>query len=254
MKKWQKLVLVAAVCLLACLLFRVRRTFARGLDKYLKDQPLTVGSVRLVPVTLRDGMESQKTPSWPLRNPNKVFEEPSFVNNEKRANKVGIDLRKALDQLSVSGYKDGNFYFLFYNFLTAGGCQNEYVIQRVRLDKEYFDYFGNLKNRQVQYLVEALALNFRKETKRADEHRREYRLGKFSKRKITIDFEVGCGEIPKKLTGKAWPNPKNPLYYRVQGYSDEPKLYDKVNYKFSSTYRIEIEMDQDGQYSLDLPY
>ncbi len=250
----QRFLLAFLGCALVYFFFQNNLTFARGLDKYLKGQRLAVGSVKFIPVTLRDGMESHKSPAWPLRNPSKVFQEPTFLKNEKRAFKVGIDLREELDQYSVAGYKNNLFFFLFYNFVTVVGCPNEYAIQKVKVTKLYYDFSGDPYKRQVQFLVEALALNYKKETRRADEHRREYLLGKFAKRKIIIDLEVGCGEIQKVVTGKAWPNPKNKLYYRIQNFSDQPELYNKVNFRFSSKYRITMEFDQDGKYSLDLPY
>ena len=254
MPRKQIFLLILIGCLAVYCFMQADFVFAGGLDKYLKGQRLAVGSVKFIPVTLRDGMESQKSPSWPLRNPSKVFGEPPFLKNEKRARKVGIDLREELDEYSVTGYKDYSSFFLFYNFVTAVGCPNDYVIQRTRLDKLYYDSAGNPYKRQEQFLVEALALNYKKETKRADEHHKGYSLGKFSKRKIIIDLEIGCGEIPKVVEGKAWPNPKNRLYYKIQSYSDEPELYDKVNFDFSSKYRITMEFDRDGKYSLDLPY
>ena len=97
-------------------------------------------------------------------------------------------------------------------------------------------------------------MHYKKETKRADEQRKEYALGKFVKRKITIDLEIGCGEIRRVAEGKAWPYPDNPLYHRIQDYSDEPGLYNKINFDFSSQYRITMEFDRDGKYSLDLPH
>lgn len=250
----QRFLLAFLGCLLVYFFLQTNFTFAGGLEKYLKGQRLAVGSVKFVPVTLRDGMESQKSPAWPLRNPSKIFQEPTFLKNEQRALKVGIDLGQELDQYSVVGYKNNTFFFLFYNFITAAGCPNDYVIQRVRLDKLYYDFSGNPYKRQKQFLVEVLALNYKNETKRAHEHHRGYQLGKFSKRKIIIDLEIGCGEIPKVVTGKTWPNPKNALYYKVQNYSDKPELYDKVDFDFSSKYRITMEFDRDGKYSLDLPY
>lgn len=254
MSRKQIYLLVLGGCLAVYCAMRVNFVFAGGLDKYLKGQRLAVGSVKFIPVTLRDGMESRKSPAWPLRNPSKIFQEPAFLNNEQRALKAGIDLREELDKYSVEGYKDSSFFFLFYNFVTAVGCPNDYVIQKVRLNKLYYDTGGNPYKTQEQFFVEVLALNYKKETKRADEHRREYLLGKFTKRKIVIDLEIGCGEIPKVVTGKAWPNPKNKLYYKVQNYSDEPGLYNKVDFAFSSKYRVTMEFDRDGKYSLDLPY
>lgn len=236
-----------------CFLARIDSASAGGLDKYLKGQPMMVGNVKFIPVTLRDGMESQKSPAWPLRNPEKILQEPAFIDKEKRALKAGIQLKENLDQTSVAGYKDNSFFFLFYNFVTAAGCRNDYVIQRIRLSKMYYDFSGNPYKKHEQFLVEALALNHKKETKRADEHYREYSLGEFSKRKIIIDLEIGCGEIPKVVTGKAWPNPQNSLYYRIQNYSDAPDLYNQVKFGFSSTYRISMEFDRDGKYSLELP-
>jgi hypothetical protein len=245
--------LVLAGGLSALFLLQAVLVSAAGLDKYLEGRPLVVGSVRFIPVTLRDGMESQKTPSWPLKNPAKVFEEPVFQWHEKRARNAGIDLKEKMDQLSVAGYKDNSFFFLFYNFLTAAGCPNSYVIQKVRLTKLYYDFLGDVYKKQEQYLVEAFALNFKKETKRASEHWKEYSLGKFSRRKIEIDLDIGCGTIPQALEGKAWPYTQNPLYYRVQDYSEGPGLYDKVEFVFSSHYRITMEFDRDGKYSLELP-
>lgn len=227
---------------------------ASGLDKYLKGQRLAVGSVKFVPVTLRDGMESQKSPAWPLKNPSKIFQEPVFLNNKRRALNAGIHLEEVMEEYSVAGYQDNTFFLLFYNFVTAVGCPNDYVIQRVRLNKLYYDFSDDPYKSQEQFLVEVLPLNLKKETKRADEHRREYALGKFSKRKITIDLEIGCGEIPKVVTGNAWPDPENVLYHKVQDYSDQPGFYNKVEYRFSSTYRITMEFDRDGKYSLELPY
>ena len=254
MLRGPKYILLFLVCLGIWFFAQTYLVSAGGLDAYLKNQPLAVGSIRFVPVTIRDGMESQKSPSWPLRNPSKVFEGSTYLRNEQRALKVGIDLKEKMDDYSVAGYRNNSFFFLFYNFLTAAGCPNDYIIQKVRLHKSYYDHSGSLYKQQEQYLVEALALNFKKETKRADEHRKEYVLGKFQRRKIVIDLEVGCGKIRKVIEGKAWPYAANRLYYRIQDYSDQPDLYNKVNFNFSSKYRITMEFDQDGKYSLDLPY
>ena len=253
MLRKRRAVLVLWECFIICFFAQCDFTFAGGLDRYLDGQPLMVGSIKRVPVTIRDGMESQKTPSWPLKNPSKIFESPAYVKNEQRALKVGIDLKEKMDVYSIVGYKNGAFFFLFYHFLTAVGCPNDYIIQKVKLSKSFYDLSGNPYKQRQEYLVEALELNFKKETKRADEQRKEYTLGKFHRRKIVMDLEIGCGEIPKVIKGKAWPYPENKLYYRIQDYSDTPGLYDKVHFDFSSTYRITMEFDRDGKYSLDLP-
>lgn len=254
MLKGQKYIPVFLECLIIFFFAQTDFAFASGLDKYLEGQPLAVGSVRFVPVTIRDGMESQKSPLWPLRNPSKIFENSAYLKNEQRALKVDINLKESMDDYSVVGYKNNSFFFLFYNFLIVAGCPNDYIIQKVKLSKSYYDISGNPYRQQEQFLVEALALNFRKETKRADEHRKEYALGNFYKRKIVIDLEVGCGGIPRVIKGKGWPYPQHRLYYRIQDYSDEPGLYNRVHFDFSSQYRITMEFDRDGKYSLDLPY
>jgi hypothetical protein len=245
---------ICAGMLVVCFSWQARVVSAAGLDKYLKGQPLAVGSVKFIPVTLRDGMESRKSPSWPLKSPSKIFEEPFFQKNEKRALNVGIHLKEELDKYSVVGYKDHSFFFLFYDFITAAGCPNDYVIQKVKLTKSYYDFSGSPYKQEEQFLVEALALNFKKETKRADEHQKEYLLGKFHSRKIVIDLEIGCGQIPKVIEGRAWPFTENQLYHSIQNYSDQPGLYNKVNFSFSSRYRVAMEFDRDGKYSLELLY
>jgi len=226
---------------------------ASGLDKYLKDRRLIVGGIQFIPVTIRDGMESQITARWPLEGQERVFQGVAYRKNEKRVKALGGGLRGSMGEYYVAGVKDDKLFLLFYNFITANGCQNDYIIQKVKLNKVYYDYSGIQYKEENQYLLEVIRLNFQKETEKADEHYREYALGKASRRRITVDLEVGCGKIPGVLEKAGWPYEPTVLQYTLQNYSERPELYEKVKFNFSANFRYSMIFDRRGHYSVEIP-
>ena len=66
-------------------------------------------------------------------------------------------------------------------------------------------------------------------------------------------MDIGCGEISEVVEGRSWPFKKSRLYHRVQDYSKVPGLYDQINFDFSSKYRIVLEFDGNGEYSVNFP-
>ena len=251
--KKQRFSLIFRGCFVVCLLLQAGFAFARGLDKYLESQPMAVGRIRFIPVTLRDGMESRTTPLWPLKDPSRIFQSPVYARNKEHAPKAGIDLKEELDKYSTIGYKNNFFFLLFYNFITASGCPNDYVIQRTKIRKLYYDFSGIQYKDQRQFLVEAIKLTPRLEIPKADEHRKAYSLGGAARRKIIIDSEIGCGNIFDVIEEKPWPYGRGKMYHRIQDYSKKPGLYKEVDFIFSHKYRITMEFERDGKYSFELP-
>ncbi|MCA9409449.1 MAG: hypothetical protein H6755_02565 [Candidatus Omnitrophica bacterium] len=211
------------------------------------------GMVELIPLTLKEGMESQLPPSSSLDSTARVLNSPVFVNNARRAQKAGVDIVHDLDHLFSVGYSGYNFFILFYNLAKAQNCPRDYVIQTVRLDKSFYDAQGKRFKFEQEFLVEAIKLNSKKQIKRADEHRKRYSLGDSFRRDTQVFFEIGCGEVPGYFEGESWPKSNEILYYLIKDYTSSTDVFNQVKFDASAKYQFSFVFDRLGNYSYVLP-
>lgn len=228
----------------------VKATDSRDLRNLSKNQ-IAKGEITLCTVTIRQGIATHFPRSRSASNPNDLTHNPAYKAQYENAQKAGLNINTVLDRDFVALYNGSYFYLLYYNMAEAPGCDTEYLLQRVKISKTYLDQKGNkVKPDTVQYLVEAFKLDGHKRMKRADEHMKCYGLENAYKRQTTVDIEIGVGKIPGLVEGRAWPFERNTLYNQIQGYSTEPKLYDKVAFDYSKVYSYYSEFDASGKYDV----
>lgn len=197
------------------------------------------GNIELIPLTIGEGKD--------------IFGPAIFNKNAEAARMAGVDLSLHLNDKVASGYSKPQFFILFYNYAQAPDCERDFLIQRVKLTKS-FDVSGVGTDREKnQYLVEVMKLDNNKRLKKPDEHRKRYSLGNSSKRELTAEYEIGCGEIPGVATGAEWPFETHLLYRRLQDYSEDPGIYDQVHFDFLKSYKLEVALDARGQHFIKLP-
>lgn len=205
------------------------------------------GAVILEPVTIREGLESQISLDWPLENKNRVYSSKNFKEKQALAEKSGIDLKKKMSKLGISRFNkdNGNFFMLFYNQAKAPSCRREFLVQRIKLTKSYYNSDGKEYKRTHEYLVELFKID-EKSIRKADEHFRSYDLNEAYRRIVTVTAEIGCGVVRKKIEGRKWPYSRGSLYRQVQPYSESYGLYRDVKYDFSREYSFEVDFNREG--------
>lgn len=239
--------------------FLVSNIMRIEIDHVIVKQPSAVlvdpiKPITFIPVTLKEGMEGFTKSSGALENSSEASRNKVFAKNQEFAKKAGIDLFKELPQYHSVGFKNGQFFLLFYNSARVAGCEKEYLIQRVKITKTFLNQNNEeAKPPEEMFLVEVFKINKLGELKRADEHHASYSIGNTYKRKTVVECEIGCGKIPKHIEGNKWPFEDNILFEIVQNYSPTPGLYNDVVFDFSESFKHEFEMIRDGRYSLTLP-
>lgn len=212
------------------------------------------GDVILIPLTIRNGFESQISFDWPLKDKNAVFKNKYFKEQKQKARKAGIDLKKKMKNLGTSKYnkENDNFYMLFFNLAKAPTCKREYLVQRIKLTKSYFNISEVLYKKKYEYLVEVIKTK-NKTTKRADQHHRSYSLNEAYRRVIKVEAEIGCGFVKGAAEGKKWPYKKNTLYKLIQDHSEKVGFYDDVRFNFSKKYSFGISFQKGQRKSVSWP-
>ena len=206
-------------------------------------------------LSIREGIESQISLDWPLDNRNRVYSSRYFKSQQKLAKKAGLNLSNFMEQPAVFGFNstNKNMYMLFYNTAFSPTCKRNYLIQRVKITKSFYDNHNKKYKETRDYLVEVMKTKGRS-IKRADAHYRSYSLNKSTKRTTVVDLEIGCGVIPHKVQGRKWPYNKSILYKLVQNYSRSPGDYDRVIFDFSRKYSFGMSFSVQGIESITWPY
>lgn len=206
-------------------------------------------------LSIRNGIESQISLDWPLNNKNRVYSSRYFKSQQKLAKKAGLNLSDFMGQPAVSGFSstNKNMYMLFYNTAFSPTCNREYLIQRVKITKSFYDDNKRKYKETRDYLVEVMKTKGRS-IKRADAHYKSYSLNNSAKRTTVVDVEIGCGVIPHQAQGRDWPYDKGSLYELVQNYSPSPGYYDRVLFDFSTKYSFGMTFSVNGIESIKWPY
>lgn len=212
------------------------------------------GDISLEPVTIREGIESQMSLDWPLKNSNTVYSSPYFKEKQVLAKKSGIDLKDKMSKVGTAKFEinNGSFFMLFYNLATAPSCRREYLVQRLKITKSFYNKHGKEYKRTHEYLVEVFKTRD-KRILRADEHYRSYNLNNTYRRATRVDAEIGCGFIKKKAEGRTWPFSRKRLYKLIQDYSVDRGCYDDVVFEFSRSYSFSFDFDVNGLNSVAWP-
>lgn len=171
---------------------------------------------------------------------------------QKEASEVNLDVSKLLQEQCVYRQVGDKFFIVFYNQVRATGCPRKYLIQRVLLEKEHSGGSNGFRSKR-EYLVEVMKLNNEGRLKRADEHYKTYSLGSASRRFTKVSLQIGCGEIPGVAEGNAWPFDNDILYKGIQDYAEQPGLYNKIDFDFSSTYQFSFEFSKQGRPHVNVP-
>ncbi|RJP26482.1 MAG: hypothetical protein C4527_15070 [Candidatus Omnitrophota bacterium] len=216
-----------------------------------KDIPLQQRTVANVPVTLRAAMEAAK-PRY-QKSAADLLKKDEYREIAKLAAKAGVDLSRELDKEFICGCNGESMFLLYYTDTKAIGSDKQYLIQRVRIQREQFDEQGQKRAPDsIVYLVEVFKTNYRDDQKGADQHYKSYGLQASYKRKVRVDIEIGVGEIPGQVKGDSWPYARNLRYYKIQDYAPQAGLYDQVVYDYSTKYAYTFEFDRTGAYTVDL--
>jgi len=210
-----------------------------------------VDKVQLELVSLRDNLYSILTDEQ-KKIPNKIYDIKAFTDIKSRAATVGIDINDMMDEKHFVGSNGDYFFDIFFDMKRSKDCPKDYLIQRVRVFRQFFDQNGNLNSEnEVKYLVEAWRLGDDKKTIAADQHWRHYRIEQDSRRTFRIDIEVGCGRIPRVIEVQEWPYEED-VHHLIEGYDEDLGHYEDVIFDFSTKYKVYGEFDKDGKYSVGI--
>jgi len=224
-----------------------------GLESYLKKRVARKYKALIIPVTLRDGFESRIDFTWPFENKKTLFRDINYKRKMTLAKNAGIDLSKELKKKKVYGYENNHFFMLYYFFVKAVGCPQDYLVQRIKTTKTNYSQLGRKLEEEKFYFVEAVRLNANKETFRAKEHYHDDSLKGAKKRNTLVEIEIGCGTILEELEDIPWPFDPSETERPIQEYSNEPILYDEIKYKFSTKFKYYYKMDERGMSTVHWP-
>ncbi len=215
----------------------------------------TAGDIDIYGVSIHYGYEGVRTFDWPPEDSDAIFTNKYFLKDNELALDAEVDISQYLNNQVISTYnnKKNKFFLLFFNMIDSEGCDKDYLIQRVRIKKVSYDFYGKQSSTSWQHLVEVFKIQ-NGNIKKADRHIKKYSLNKEYIREVFTDVEVGCGKIPGIVEGKHWLYGRNSLYKLIQDYSAEPGLYDDVYFDFSSGYTFDFSFAADGSSSIELPY
>lgn len=211
-------------------------------------------SVVLKSLSLRNGIESQVSLNWPLKDENEIYSSKYYAEDKKFAKEAEVDLAQHLNEAAIAGFspKTRKFFMLFYNTAEPQGCNKEYLIQRVKIRKVSYNKRGQIINDTDKYLVEVMKTTG-KTIKRADRHIKKYSLNKAYKRSVFAELEIGCGRITNITPSNDWPFAQNKLYKLIQNYSVSEGLYNEVEFEFSEKYLFNFHFSQNGSSSVEWP-
>lgn len=60
--------------------------------------------VTLIPVSIRNGIESQISLNWPLKDQQAVYRSTYFKEQQKLAQKAGLDLKQYMDRAAIGKF------------------------------------------------------------------------------------------------------------------------------------------------------
>ncbi len=170
-----------------------------------------------------------------------------------KARNVGIDLRDPSHPLLVHSYKDGRLFYVFYKTMGRASGPRSYLIQRIRKVERFYASPGDAKPRtQETFLVEAFKLR-EGSMKKADQHYGSYGISSYHKREVVKEYEIGFGQIDNIASGARWPFERSVLYKRIQDYSPDRTIYDRVTFARSKKWTLAVTFDRTGGYSIRSP-
>ncbi|TIL99107.1 MAG: hypothetical protein E5Y64_22885 [Mesorhizobium sp.] len=121
---------------------------------------LSASEIILEQVTLRRGMEGDTRLSGALDDPKTYSKNKVYCEEKELAAKAGIEIDQFLGDYYAKGFRKESgankavHYLLFYNSISAPQCKREYLIQRVRHTKIYYQENRKIVGKQVKYIVE----------------------------------------------------------------------------------------------------
>lgn len=239
------------------LFVRVNTILLSALIFTLSTLPLKAADIALKSVSIQKGIEGEAYREEGIRPKNiqQLSKTRHFKKFQELAQKAGLDLNYLLNQPAIAGFNSTskNFFQLFYNTAIAPSCKRDYLIQRVKKSRSYYDSHDRLYEQTHEYLVEVFKTK-NKALKGADQHYRSYTIRDAPKQSTLVEAEIGCGYIQNVTQGRKWPYGRDILYKEVQGYSFSPGVYNKVKYDYSQKYSFSAEFSENGLKSVRWPY
>lgn len=101
-------------------------------------------------------------------------------------------------------------------------------------------------------MVEAFKMRYGK-MKKADQHDGTFSLGKYERREILKECEIGFAEVPGIAEGEEWPFDPGYLYHEIQPYDSDRTVFDQVNFTRSVKWTLSVSLERDGTYSVRSP-
>jgi hypothetical protein len=170
----------------------------------------------------------------------------------RAADAAGVIIDPPSHPLVVHSLKDARLYFLFYNTLENAFGPASYLIQRIKkTERNYSDANDETPETKITRLVEAIKLQ--PTAMPPDQHFGSYALGRFFRREIVKEFEIGFGEIESVATGADWPFEAGTRFKQIHDYIEDPATYDNVRFSRSRVWTLRVSFDRDGNYSVQVP-
>jgi hypothetical protein len=189
-----------------------------------------------------------------IADPDRTAKEPRWFLNEpfaKNGKEVGVDVTAPPDPLVAYGFKDGQLYYLFYTLAEeafGGPC----LIQRVKQTvKDYADAGDAEPTTSVTYKVETIRTSIG-EAICPQRHSDLLSLGRFAKREITMEFEIGFLEAEDISAGPRWPGIPDKYAALAHDWRPDPATYEKLQFVASRTWTLAVSLDRDGAYAVQV--
>ncbi len=148
-------------------------------------------------------------------------------------------------------YKNKRLYYIFYNDVENINSKYEFIIQRVKKTLKYYrTVYDKSPITKTSFLVEIMKTKNGSFKSGADQHYADYSLGKYYKREMLKELEIGIGKIKGIVSGTKWPYSPRKLYKRVQGYQANPDKFNRVDFSKSKRWSIKAVFDVKGRYSI----
>jgi hypothetical protein len=181
------------------------------------------------------------------------YESEASQDSYRKFLKNGLNLQEWIDANVVADYRNKKLLQLFYTTVTdPSGGQRPLIQRSKRTIKEYRSASDTRPAITTDYMVEVFKTKNGK-MKRPDRHHGIFPLGKWYRREIVKELEIGHGEIRGGMSGQEWPFGGKTLYRQLQPYSPKPDLYEAVLFSQSKRWTIDVRLNGHGAFSVSAP-
>ncbi len=202
--------------------------------------------VLIKPLTLEEGIKRHTGTQNPTRS-------KTYGTLAKEAQAADVNLSSALNDYAASGYNGKKLFTLFYTSAYASKCKREYLLARTFREKMIYDDEGQMQDKKISYRVEAFRIDAYNDLMGAQRHRYVETLEPHAKIVVNDEIEIGCAQLPGRLSGLNWPAKDKGNHIVLSDFSESSAHYDQTVFELSKTYDVGYTLDNQGNYNIEWP-